>query len=293
MFEPKVLAALSLLALTALASPAQAQTFFDGTRPSGMGEAYTAIAAGPSAIFNNPAGVARSVTYAVEAGYEYNPGGNVLNAGIVDSKTNPSLAAGVGYSLLLGRDELDGVTGHDIRLALAVPVVPDRVSLGVGGRYILMNQTIDGTDEETTVEILNGLTLDAGAIFRITQQIHAGLSARNLIPLCEQIICQSTAPTIIEGGVGFEAGNALTVAADVGIDIERDSAVNVGVGAEYVVAGVVPVRLGYQRIGAEESNLLTAGLGYRSSAAGFDFGYQVDLSNTDYMLFIGSFSLYL
>jgi hypothetical protein len=292
MFEPKIIAAAAALAaLLVVPSITQAQTFHDGTRPSGMGDAYTAIASGPSAIFNNPAGVARAVTYAVEGGYEYNPGANVLNVGIVDSKTNPSIAAGVGYSLLLGRDALDGITGHDIRLALGIPVVPDRVSLGVGGRYILMSQAIEG--EEETIEILNGLTLDAGAIFRLTQQIHAGLSARNLIPVCEQPICESTAPTIIEGGLGFEAVQAFTVSVDVGIDIERDSNVDVGAGAEYTIAGMVPIRVGYQRIGAEDRNILTAGLGYRSASAGVDFGYQVDLSDTDYMLFMGSFSLYL
>ncbi len=293
MSEPRFFAALAVLAVFSIPAFASAQTFHDGVRPSGMGEAYTAIANGPSAIFNNPAGVARSVTYAIEAGYEYNPGGNVLTAGIVDSKTNPSLAAGVGYSLLLGRDSLENVTGHDIRLALGVPVVPDRVSIGVGGRYLLMHQTIGSGEEEESVEILNGLTLDAGAIFRVSQAIHVGIAARNLIPQCEQIICQATAPTIIEGGLGLEL-NGLAIAADLGLDIDRgDPAIDVGVGAEYLVAGMIPVRLGYLRIGAEERNILTAGAGYRTSAAGVDFGYQVDLSDTDYQLFMGNFSLYL
>lgn len=294
MYELKnIFAALFFAALLTAPAIAGAQTFHDGVRPSGMGEAYTAVAAGPSSIFNNPAGVARSVTYAVEAAYEYNPGGSVLNAGIVDSKTNPSIAAGVGYSLLLGRDELENVTGHDIRLALGIPVVPDRVSLGLGGRYIIMNETVGAGDDEQTLEIINGFTLDAGAIFRLSQQIHAGLAAKNLIPICEQPICEPTAPTVIEGGLGFET-QGLTISTDVGLDIDRGSpAVDIGVGAEYSIAGVVPIRAGYLRIGAEERNILSGGIGYRSASAGVDFGYQVDLSDTDYQLFMGSVSLYL
>ncbi|MEZ4458470.1 MAG: hypothetical protein R3E66_01830 [bacterium] len=94
----------------------------------------------------------------------------MLNASISDSKTNPGLGAGVGCSYFIGRDDFESITGHDIRLSIGVPVVPDRVALGVGGRYLKFN---DGD-----VELLNGFTLDAGAIVKVTEGLHFGVVVR-------------------------------------------------------------------------------------------------------------------
>src|SRR5690554_6950857 len=138
--------------------------FSDETRSArsqGMGEAFTSIANGTGGIYQNPAGVARSVMYSVDGLFEYTPSGTILNASIVDSKTNPSLAAGAGYSYFFGRDELSHLTGHDIRLALGVPVVPDRVAIGVGGRYMIMTDSSGSKDDI----FIKGFTLDAGLIF--------------------------------------------------------------------------------------------------------------------------------
>lgn len=267
-------------------SPLMAQEFADGVRSGGMGDAYVAVAEGTGGIYHNPAGIARSVMYALDGTFEYNVNGSVLNASVMDSRTNPSLAAGVGYSYHIGRDAAEGIDGHDIRLALAVPVVPDRVAIGIGGRYLIVQD--DG------VELVNGFTLDAGGIFKVTDGFHLGVVGKNLIDQCDKIECAAIAPLIVSGGAALNTSFGLTVAGDIGFDLStQDSAsVEFAVGLEYL-AVVVPLRVGFERREAFDTSMLTFGAGWRSRTAGFDAGYQLDVQNTERMIFMGSFSIYL
>ncbi len=269
--------------------------FSDETRSArsqGMGEAFTSIANGTGGIYQNPAGVARSVMYSVDGLFEYTPSGTILNASIVDSKTNPSLAAGAGYSYFFGRDELSHLTGHDIRLALGVPVVPDRVAIGVGGRYMIMTDSSGSKDDI----FIKGFTLDAGLIFRLADMLHLGIAGKNLIDVCDKDArCHGLAPTTVTGGLSLGRETSFVLAADVGFDLttRADPALNFGVGAEYLISGILPIRAGFKRDGATEHNFITFGGGWRSSAAGVDVSYQHDLQNSSKVGYIaGSFSLY-
>lgn len=286
-------------ALILFAGDVAAQEFTQSVRSAGMGEAFTSVATGTSAIYHNPAGAARAVMYSVDAAYEYTPDGNVLSASVVDSKTNPSIAAGVGYAYMFGRGDND-VRGHDIRLGLAIPVLPDRISIGAGGRWLIIKDTIltendEGDEVQTDVELMNGPTLDAGIIVKATNSLHFGISGQNLIEQCSKPECRTIAPTMITGGASFgsEIGLVLSVDAGVNLTTGPDPALEAGVGAEYLIQQVVPVRAGYQYRGALDQQLLTFGLGWRSSAAGVDLGYQLDLLDTSNMYFMGSFSVYM
>lgn len=283
MHSTRILIALAILSWANLAS---AQEFTDGVRSGGMGDAFTAVAEGTSGIYHNPAGIARATLYAIDGIFEYNPTGSVLNASVSDSRTNPNLAAGVGYSYHIGRDAADGIDGHDIRLALAVPVVPDRVAIGVGGRYLIV--------KDNDVELMNGFTLDAGAIFKVTEGFHLGVVGKNLVDQCDKIECASIAPLTIAGGASFATNFGLVLAGDVGFDLTTtdDTAIEFAFGAEYL-AVMVPLRVGFERKDAVDTSMLTFGAGWRSKAAGFDVGYQLDLANTERMIFMGSFAIYL
>lgn len=270
-------------------------TFSDETRTvraAGMGEAFTSIANGTGGIYHNPAGVARAVMYSVDGLFEYTPSGTILNASIVDSKTNPSLAAGAGYSYFFGRDELSHLTGHDIRLALGIPVVPDRVAIGVGGRYLIMTDSSGAKDDQ----LIKGFTLDAGLIFRLADMLHLGFAGKNLINVCDDDPrCRGLAPTTVTGGLSLGRETSFMLSADVGFDLttREDAALNVGVGAEYLISGIIPIRAGFMHRGAIEHNYITFGGGWRSSAAGVDLSYQHDLQNSSEVGYIaGSFSLY-
>ena len=107
--------------------------------------------------------------------------------------------------------------------------------------------------------------------------------------------CKGIAPTLISGGLSFGLEMGLLLAGDIGVDLStRDEAApDGGAGLEFLIGGAVPVRAGYQYKGGVEQHLLTFGAGWRSTAAGIDLGYQLDLEDTSNMFFMGSFSVYL
>ena len=211
----RIAGVLTAVLILGVSLPADAQEFTRGVRPAGMGEAYTGVASGTSTIFHNPAGIARAVMYSLEATFEYTPTGTALNAAVIDSKTNPNISAGVSYTYFLGHGDTSDVSGHDIRLALAVPVLPDRISLGIGGRWIIANAG--------DIQTINQPTVDAGALFRVSDQLHIGLAGRNLVDVCNRPeLCRSVAPMTVEGGIGFGNGTTFNLSGDVGLDLTSD-----------------------------------------------------------------------
>lgn len=269
------LSALIVCALMTMTSIASAQDFAQGARPVGMGEAFNSISTGAAGVYHNPAGIARAILYAVEGSYSYTPTGNLLSLAIVDSKTNPSVSAGFAVSYYFDRNqENSDITALDLRLPIAIPIVPERISVGLGIRYLSIN--------DTDIETLSGFTLDAGAMFRVADALHIGVSAKNLLETCDvKSRCQGIAPLTIGGGVAFEGGTEFVVAADVDADLtSADSTkVNFAIGGEYLIQSMIPVRLGYKRRGIDNGNVLTLGSGWRSPTAGIDAGYQHVLSS--------------
>lgn len=290
----KPLVALSLItAGLFVTQSAFAQEFTRGARPAGMGQAYTGVAEGTSALYFNPGGVASRMMYQAEGLYEYTPTGSILNASIIDSKTNPDVAAGVAYSYHFGRGDHSGLSGHDVRLAVAIPALPERISIGVGGRYMIVKSELPDGE---TVELINGFTLDAGALFRASDLIQIGVAGRNLLNLCEKdALCSRVAPTTVAAGLSIADNQSFIVAIDGGADLTSDpDSVHPFFqgGVEYFAGGVVPLRLGYQRLQVDERNMFTAGLGLRLKSAGIDTGFRMDLSDTDYFFVNTSVSLF-
>lgn len=261
--------------LTIWSAEALAQDFAQGSRPMGMGEAFTAVSTGTSGVYQNPAGIARAILYAIEGSYTYTPSGNILSFAIVDSKTNPSISAGFALSYYFDRANDNGdITALDIRLPLAIPIVPERISVGLGIRYLSI--------EDSDVETLSGFTLDAGALFRVADALHIGIAAKNLLDPCDiKSKCGGLAPLTIGGGVAYGTGTSFTVAGDLDFDLNSaDGAkLNMALGGEYLIQNMVPVRLGFRREGVSESNILTLGGGWRSPTAGLDVAYQHILSS--------------
>lgn len=290
----KPFATLSVLILGSLvAQTAFAQEFTKGARPAGMGQAYTGVAEGTSAMYFNPGGVASKMMYQAEGLYEYTPTGSVLNASIIDSKTNPDVAAGIAYSYHFGNGDHSGLSGHDVRLAIALPALPERISIGVAGRYMNVKQDIP---DEGSVELLNGFTLDAGALFRVSEMVQLGVAGKNLLDICNKAAtCSTIAPTTVAGGLSIGDNKSFVVALDGGADLTSDpDSVHPFFqgGVEYFAGGVVPLRVGYQRLQVDERNMLTAGLGLRLKTAGIDAGFRMDLSDTDYFFVNTSVSLF-
>ena len=257
-----------------------------GGRAAGMGNAAAALSAGTSSVYNNPAGMAQSVMFAVEGLFQYVPTGNVLSASIMDSETNSNIAAGIGvdYYFSRGEDRVD-VSLLDLRLGLAIPVVANRVAVGVMGHWVRANVQ--------DVEIINGFALDAGAFFSLAENIRIGLQGKNLLDPCEQTNCKGISPLTVGGGLALTQG-IVTLAADLDFDLgsRDDSALIVEAGLEAFVAEAFPLRLGYRHLGLTSDNVLTGGFGWRSKTAGLDVGYQHDLALSEFDTLILSVSAY-
>ena len=276
-----------LLSVLVPVGEAASQDFMQGSRPTGMGGAFTSIATGPTGMYHNPAGIATARMYAVGGTYEYTPSGNVLNASIVDSKTNPRIAAEAGYSYLIGHGDNDP-SGHDIRLALAVPAMPDRISVGIGGRYMILKRG--------GAEFARGFTLDAGFLFQLAEKFQLGLSGKNLIDVCQNPRCLGVAPMTVAAGASYGSRKSgLRLAADFGVDINSEpDDVNflIEAGGEYLIGGSVPLRVGYTHETLDTSNHVTGGVGWRASRFGIDASGDVNVNSPEDFTISASFSVF-
>lgn len=273
-------ALLGALLLTAAVAPAAAQGRTDGARPLGLAGAFVANASGNGALYHNPAGVGTALMYAFEGQFLYEPGMNTFNASVVDSKINPKLAMGFAYSYEDStRDEFN-LTGHDFRLAVAHQLVPSRVVLGLGGRYLLYDVGDD--------RVLDGFTLDTGAVVRVTDGFFVGLSGNNLIDVCEgdDGCMVGAAPRTVGTGLAFGSSFGLQVVGEARADladVENPTFQYAG-GLEYLAGQILALRGGYRWLGATESNVIAAGAGFRSNAAGLDLAYQHNLTDNEYRI---------
>ena len=262
---------------------ASAQDFMQGTRAAGMGEAFTAVSNGTGGLYNNPAGVARSIMYTVDGTFQYTPTGTVLGFGIVDSKTNPSVAAGFGLNYYFARANEADVSALDLRLPIAIPVVAERISIGIGGRYLSVSQSVENADgSKTDVALMSGFTLDAGGLFRVADEFYLGVAAKNLIDQCDKpLVCRGIAPLTIGGGLAYD-NRELVISVDVDADLgtKDEASINFGAGAEYLAGGMIPIRLGFFRRGAAETNMFTVGSGWVSKTASVEAAYQHNLTDS-------------
>ncbi len=264
-----------------------AQSFVDGTRATGMGTAFTGVGTGAEGLYHNPGGIATARMYAVDATFEVTPANSMLNASIIDSTTNPNISMGAGYSYLLERGS--DVTGHDIRLAASVPAVEDTVAVGIGGRYMILNQD--------DVEYARGFTLDAGIIAQPAGDLRLGLAGKNLIDVCRKPeVCGGVTPRLVELGTAYGDPTQFTVSADVGSNFSQGDGpftMRVDAGGEYLIGGMVPLRGGYRWRQLTNTHTATFGTGWRSESFGLDAGVAIPPeAPDDFQLSVG-FELYV
>lgn len=229
-------------------------------RALALGNAFRAVATSNDAIFLNPAGMAVGQRYAVDGSFTLSPAvdGKLWSFSVVDSKTS-AIAAGAAYSVLRG-DGLEGpVKGSVANLGIAVPLAGIG-SLGFGGKYL----KFDRPDPS------NAVTLDVGLLLRLAGQLSAAAVAYNVID-----VRSDEAP--FGAGFGLSYGDDVTfrLAGDVTLDLSRDESTpaTVHAGAEYFVAGGLPLRIGFRRDVEASENHVSGGLGLVSPGFGVDLAY--------------------
>lgn len=293
---------LAILAVLASSTSASAQDFV-GARAMGLGEAYRAIATGNDAIYFNPAGLPLLKRYSVEGNYllSLEDERHVGDVSVVDSKTNP-LAVGLAYTFLGAELTKRTTIGHTATLGLAYPIFDRLFSAGVGLKYKNVSDAIAGN-------YLNAVTADVGLLSQIPGGISLAAVGYNLVPIktassshvpvsaafaaaldlgpLSALIfggqpgfgpVQTAAGVPTQGSFGGMRGplDGLTLSFDWLLNFEtlQGTQSRLSGGAEWLLAEMVPVRLGYVWNEATDDHRVSVGLGVIVPSFGLDVAYQ-------------------
>lgn len=252
----------------------------DTTRSGGMSGALRAAGNGTSAVFLNPAAMALSKLYHIEAFGQITPeyGRQVYGGVVVDSITN-KLAGGTSVSggfLDSFSDVATSVdrTWVDVRLALAYPIV-DGFAVGLGGRYLKLTENGSGPfgtgskasgglrdpEGDGRLSMLNVPTFDAGISIAAGDLIKIGLAGQNLTFPDNGIL-----PTTAGGGVAV-ANEDFTIEVDGVADFTSylTPTARLMAGGEYLLVNHIPLRVGYRFDQGADSHQLSGGFGYLAS----------------------------
>jgi len=248
---------------------------FETTRSAAMGGALRAAGNGTTAPFLNPAGMALSKVYHLEAYGQGSPETerHAYGGVIVDSLTS-RLAGGLAVSggFLDAGDPATSLDRSwiDVRLALAYPIV-DELSLGLGGRFLKLTEggygplgdsrvsgglKSDGGEGRSAMQNLP--TFDAGLAIRAGEIVRIGASGQNLTFQGDGLL-----PATVGGGIAVATDN-FTIEVDGVADLTSyvDPTARVMAGGELLVADALPLRLGYRFDQGASSHAISGGLGY-------------------------------
>ena len=276
----------SVLLGVSVVTPGEARTPGASARALGIGDAVRAIGLGTAGLYFNPACMSQVRQYAIDTGYGYQGEEGVHNyhASVVDSQTNPEVAAGFGYTY--SQSNRTGVQrkGHDIRVALSGGFGDEalRFAVGAGFRYL----RVSGQKAPVTMG-----SFDVGALLSVQGLFHVGVSGQNLVT-------RSTvhAPRLLGVGAAVSV-SALQVSADVTVDFDSrpTTQASPAFGVEYVALGAVAIRAGFawDRTAFPDQKRVTGGLGYVSQYVGVEVGYAHDVVHKENWLIESAVRVFL
>jgi hypothetical protein len=248
----------------------------ESARSAAMGGALRALGNGVTGIYLNPASIALTRVYHLEALAQIWPQARrqSYGASAIDSATG-RLAAGItGQYAVLDPDGVDR-RWTDVRLALAFPL-SDRLYAGLTGKYLKLRENgfarsgfglpapslaASGLADQA---IVDGFTFDAGLTVKPSDALYIGIVGTNLTNPGHGF-----QPTMFGGGVGYGT-NDLTIEGDVVSDFttftNADGSTRTNVramaGFEYLAGDHYPLRLGYRYDKNQSTHALSGGLGY-------------------------------
>ncbi len=240
------------------------------TRAAAMAGSMRAAGNGTTGVYMNPATMASTRVYHIEAQAQVTPefGRHVYGGTIVDSVTSKLAGA---FAVNGGFMDGDGVDRSwiDVRLGLAYPI-SDAFSVGFGGRYMKIVE--DGLGPLGESKASGGLrddgggrfamenlpTFDAGVAVRAGDILRIGVAGQNLSYPNHGLM-----PTTFGGGLAV-ATNDFTIEVDGVADFNsyEEIAARVMGGGEVLIADSVPIRLGYRFDQGAESHAISGGIGY-------------------------------
>jgi hypothetical protein len=288
-----------LTALTAhvVVSPCFAAEDVVGANVLGMAGVSVADVTDNAAITVNPGMMALRKRYDFHGHYTYGPaGGSHWGATAMDGQTSKFLWMGLAYSGDLYRPELQTTElpgwklpdqdiqnkkrNHDFTLAFGLPLIGERLSLGINGGVSLFNNDRQG----------KGLfgNADVGLGVLPTTWLAIGLVGENLLPL------SGPRSTGAQAGVRLFQEEFGAFEIDGGYLHGDSDGINLGVGAEKN-AGMARVRLGYGIDLPTRDQHLSWGLGLLGDGGSFEYGMTVPVGAKDGVLsgLVNQLSLHL
>lgn len=257
----------NLIALSTLTGALPSPTTPDLRDPTharaiGMGGAYEALGYGADAIRGNPAALSLYKRFILELNGSWDVPLGYGAASVRTADSSTFVAAGVAYDFATyGSDARRWA--HLVTVAAAVPALK-WLHLGLA----LVNHNILGASST------NSVTLNAGILFRPVQWLTFGASAHNIISNFNVDI-----PRYFVASAGAIIVNQVTLAFDAHFDINK-SYLRMAYhgGAEWLIAKMVPVRLGYEYNDIVGAQYVSGGIGYFSAGSGVDIAYRHELN---------------
>jgi tetratricopeptide (TPR) repeat protein len=277
-----VAAALSFLALPAVADDGGAETIFHlgaGARAMGMGNGYVGLAGDATAVYYNPAGIARLGTQQVTFLHTFLFEGTIYDyvAYVYPLGDPGSLGIGV---MRIGTDDIGR---RDLTRDMGTfDASHTQVMLSYGRRFDgrlyagatlkLVNQSIDNLSAY-------GYGLDMGGQIQIWENLQAGLRLQDVIGARLKLAqAKERTPYSITAGMAYFRGlpwYGLNGVATLDFDKPENRSLKVRTGLEITHPNGLSVRCGYDR------DNVALGLGFRYQRLQFDYAYKFVNDLTD------------
>ena len=242
-------------------------------RAAGMGGALRALGNSTAAMFMNPAAMAETRVYHIEALAQISPEARrQVYGGVVADSITGRLAGGI--SAVGGFVDPDGLDRSylDVRVGLAYPIT-DRLFVGLSGKYakIIQEGTLrtgglgesalsGGLRDEAGdgLASVDEMTFDAGIVARVSDSIYVSAVGTNLTYPAHGLL-----PTTFGGGIGLGTSD-FSIEADAIADFSSylDTTMRLMIGGEYLAANHFPIRLGYRFDQGAQEHAISGGLGY-------------------------------
>lgn len=242
-----------------------------GARSAAMGEAFAGVADDVSALYWNPAGLARlenrEMTFShniwlEDTNYEY--------LGFVQPLGKYVVGAGVSY-LNIGTMEgwdvnntpTSDFSAHSMAVALSAGrVMNDKLSLGLTLKFVQ-----EGIEKESA----SAFAVDAGGVYKLGEDTSAALVVQNLGTGMKFVKESAGLPMNIKiGGAHRLLEKKLLLSLD--FNKYTDTTFRGNLGAEYRLSEMLALRLGYNG-GNDMGSGLTGGFGLKYSRLNFDYAF--------------------
>jgi hypothetical protein len=265
----------------------------DTPRSAAMGGSLRALGSGNTALLLNPAAVAETRVYHIEADGQFMPEAarQVYGGSIVDSVTG---RLGGGVAVMGGFMDPNGLNRSfiDARLALGYPIT-DRFMIGISGRYLKVTQSGPGTAFESSpgpfgpldrvsgglsdptggrFAFVNQMTFDVGLAVKPADVLYIGVLGQNLAYAGNGIL-----PLMVGGGIGIGTKD-FSIEGDGLADLNswNKATGRFSGGAEVLIANHVPLRAGILYDSGARNPTVSGGLGFLAT----EFSVEASVKRT-------------